>query len=200
MQERLVKDYGEKSLVLSTANTNSYAKRRMTLKQYTAQIVDRPTTLSDRGDSTFYHFGDNDHTSVLLLAPYYLDWCVTFISAQFQALFATYVLPPWHATNTTAPHPSLSFGFAGHGTCSMIPFLVRSMKRRDLMCRAGSGVPLHTHGAVFAEVLHGRKVVPYSVLCLLALVSFCNFIPTKRWFLYPPSYKPLFDPNETTLR
>lgn len=136
-KERLVKDYGEKSLVLSTANTNSYAKRRMTLKQYTAQIVDRPTTLSDRGDSTFYHFGDNDHTS-------------------FQALFATYVLPPWHATNTTAPHPSLSFGFAGHG----------------------SGVPLHTHGAVFAEVLHGRK----------------------RWFLYPPSYTPLFDPNETTLR
>ncbi|ELR13589.1 jumonji domain containing 8, putative [Acanthamoeba castellanii str. Neff] len=157
-KERLVKDYGEKSLVLSTANTNSYAKRRMTLKQYTAQIVDRPTTLSDRGDSTFYHFGDNDHTS-------------------FQALFATYVLPPWHATNTTAPHPSLSFGFAGHG----------------------SGVPLHTHGAVFAEVLHGRKVVPFSVLCLLTLVSFCNLAPTKRWFLYPPSYTPLFDPNETTL-
>jgi hypothetical protein len=68
MQERLLQDYGEKSLVLSTANTNSYAKRRMTLKRYTAQIVDRPTTLSDRGDSTFYHFGDNDHTSVLLLA------------------------------------------------------------------------------------------------------------------------------------
>lgn len=66
MQERLLQDYGEKSLVLSTANTNSYAKRRMTLKRYTAQIVDRPTTLSDRGDSTFYHFGDNDHTSVLL--------------------------------------------------------------------------------------------------------------------------------------
>lgn len=43
---------------------------------------------------------------------------------------------------------------------------------------SGSGVPFHTHGAVFAEVIHGKK----------------------RWFLYPPNVRPKFDPNESTLR
>ncbi len=39
-------------------------------------------------------------------------------------------------------------------------------------------MPFHTHGAVFAEVLHGAK----------------------RWFLTPPGRKPLFSPDETSLR
>ncbi len=43
---------------------------------------------------------------------------------------------------------------------------------------SGSGVPFHTHGAVFAEVLVGAK----------------------RWFLAPPGHKPVFNPNETSLR
>lgn len=51
--------------------------------------------------------------------------------------------------------PALSFGFAGSGT----------------------GVPFHTHGAVFAEVLHGRK----------------------RWWLSAPSAEPRFDPDDNTL-
>jgi hypothetical protein len=37
-------------------------------------------------------------------------------------------------------------------------------------------VPFHTHGGVFAEVLHGRK----------------------RWFLAAPEKKPLFHPDETS--
>lgn len=41
---------------------------------------------------------------------------------------------------------------------------------------SGSGVPFHTHGAVFAEVLHGLK----------------------RWFVTAPDTKPDFDPNETS--
>ena len=43
---------------------------------------------------------------------------------------------------------------------------------------SGSGVPFHTHGAVFAEVLHGAK----------------------RWFITQPRDKPVFDPNETSFR
>lgn len=37
-------------------------------------------------------------------------------------------------------------------------------------------MPFHTHGGVFAEVLHGRK----------------------RWFLAAPEKKPLFHPDETS--
>lgn len=42
---------------------------------------------------------------------------------------------------------------------------------------SGSGVPFHTHGAVFAEVLHGHK----------------------RWFLARPGKKPAFSPDQTSL-
>lgn len=41
---------------------------------------------------------------------------------------------------------------------------------------SGSGVPFHTHGAVFAEVLYGKK----------------------RWFLTHPDNKPTFHPDETS--
>lgn len=37
---------------------------------------------------------------------------------------------------------------------------------------------MHRHGPVFAEVIHGKK----------------------RWFLYPPEYTPIFDPNASTLQ
>eukprot|EP00729_Bicosta_minor_P004294 gene4294-17119_t len=43
---------------------------------------------------------------------------------------------------------------------------------------SGSGVPFHTHGAVFAEVLYGRK----------------------RWFLTAPRDKPTYNPDATSLR
>lgn len=52
--------------------------------------------------------------------------------------------------------PALSFGFAGSGT----------------------GVPFHTHGAVFAETVHGRK----------------------RWWLSPPALEPRYDPDANTLK
>jgi hypothetical protein len=41
---------------------------------------------------------------------------------------------------------------------------------------SGSGVPFHTHGAVFSEVLHGYK----------------------RWFVSPVTAKPVFSPDETS--
>lgn len=42
---------------------------------------------------------------------------------------------------------------------------------------SGSGVPFHTHGAVFAEVIHGRK----------------------RWFVARPDEEPIFNPDNTSL-
>jgi hypothetical protein len=42
---------------------------------------------------------------------------------------------------------------------------------------AGSGVPFHVHGQGFSEVIHGAK----------------------RWFLYPPSHRPPFDPDQSVL-
>lgn len=42
---------------------------------------------------------------------------------------------------------------------------------------AGTGVPFHFHGPGFSEVIFG----------------------SKRWFLYPPSEEPVFNPNLTTL-
>uniref|UniRef100_A0A1X7VSF6 JmjC domain-containing protein n=1 Tax=Amphimedon queenslandica TaxID=400682 RepID=A0A1X7VSF6_AMPQE len=41
----------------------------------------------------------------------------------------------------------------------------------------GTGVPFHIHGPTFAETIYGRK----------------------RWFLYSPKVRPLFDPNGSTL-
>lgn len=41
-----------------------------------------------------------------------------------------------------------------------------------------SGVPMHTHGAVYADLQHGRK----------------------RWFMYPPGTQVEFDPNASQLQ
>jgi hypothetical protein len=56
---------------------------------------------------------------------------------------------------TFSPHSSLSFGIGS----------------------SGSGVPFHTHGHVFNEVLHGRK----------------------RWWLAEPRHEPRFNGDESTL-
>ena len=40
------------------------------------------------------------------------------------------------------------------------------------------GVPFHYHGPGFAETLHGRK----------------------RWFLYKPDEKPIFNPDKSTIQ
>lgn len=71
---------------------------------------------------------------------------------EWQALFQHYAAPSQYIWS----HVSLSFGIGG----------------------SGSGVPFHTHGAVFADVMHGEK----------------------RWFLQAPGPEPRFDPDESSLR
>jgi len=70
---------------------------------------------------------------------------------DFDPVIQSYIKPPFHV----AVNASLSFGIAGDAT----------------------GVPFHFHGAVFAEVIYGRK----------------------HWFLYQPDYKPSFEPDTTSL-
>ncbi|PRP85664.1 jmjC domain-containing protein 8-like [Planoprotostelium fungivorum] len=72
---------------------------------------------------------------------------------NFKPLFDQYIKPPYPSSLLRG---TISWGLGGSGT----------------------GVPFHTHGAVFAEVLHGMK----------------------RWFLYPPGAHPNFDPNDSTLK
>jgi len=129
-KERLLNEFGEHNIVLSSANSYSYRKLRISLRQYVEEMMSKPQSLYQNGESTFYHFGDNDHL-------------------EFAKLFQLYKIP-YDFIGT------LSWGLAASNT----------------------GVPFHTHGAVFAEVIHGRK----------------------RWFLYPPGNKPKFEPNETTLK
>jgi len=125
----LLTHYGTYEIILSTANSYSYDKQRITLKDYINNLKSQEIEID--GDKTLYMFGD--HTS------------------DFEGLLNEYNPPKF----TVTPTPSLSWGIAGDG----------------------SGVPFHVHGAVFAEVLYGRKL----------------------WFLYPPHKKPSFDPNKTTL-
>jgi hypothetical protein len=105
----------------------------------------------------------------------------------WKELFDSYRLPPY-----TLPkmHPELSFGIAGMYMHCMQPTFVYVLScivpcvnlTLYLYCcihqGPGSGVPFHIHGPTFAETIYGRK----------------------RWFLYPPSARPEFDPDTTTLQ
>lgn len=72
---------------------------------------------------------------------------------EWKDLLAAYLRVP----STLAPgETALSFGIAA----------------------SGSGVPFHVHGAVFAEVFHGRK----------------------RWWITPPGHAPTFDPDASSLQ
>ena len=119
-------------MTLSTANKNSYQKRRATFREY-ATTMCAPQRAAATGVGSLYMFGDNDYTA-------------------WDALFSTYARP----TQYYSKHATLSFGVGG----------------------SGSGVPFHTHGPVFAEVLYGAK----------------------RWFLKAPGPEPAFDPDGSSLR
>eukprot|EP00039_Didymoeca_costata_P010897 m.148489 g.148489 ORF g.148489 m.148489 type:complete len:286 (-) comp14999_c0_seq4:215-1072(-) len=127
----LIERYGTTEIVLSSANSHSYDKRRKTLSHY-IESLEEPVTLANIAGSTWYHFGDN----------LYDEW------TNFTE---HYIRPPYIYER----EPFFSFGIGA----------------------SGSGVPFHTHGAVFSEVVYGRK----------------------RWWLSKPSMEPQFDPEETSL-
>jgi hypothetical protein len=109
-KQNLLNQYGEYEIILSSANSFSYDKTRVSLRHYVENIMSQTQTLELSGANTFYHFGDNDHV-------------------LFKQLFDQYNIP-FALTGTP------SWGLAAGST----------------------GVPFHTHGAVFAEVIYGKKV------------------------------------------
>jgi hypothetical protein len=77
----------------------------------------------------WYFFGDNNH-NVLISFHYFAPHSYL---KEWSSLLSLYNPPPFFGAPTSL---GVSFGIGA----------------------GGSGVPFHIHGAVFAEVFHGKKV------------------------------------------
>mmetsp|Transcript_9486 Transcript_9486/g.23735 ORF Transcript_9486/g.23735 Transcript_9486/m.23735 type:complete len:329 (-) Transcript_9486:42-1028(-) len=133
-RDRLLEEFADSTVVLSTANSYSHEKRRLTFGRYVREIVDHPWTGDELADRSYYHFGDHNHS----------EWALLFDAYR----------QPTHLLDYDV-QGSMSFGVGA----------------------SGSGVPMHVHGPVFAEVFYGAK----------------------RWFLYAPDQRPPFDPDITSM-
>jgi len=92
-KDRLLEDHGNKTVTLSTANTYSYDKVRMSLRDYMKHSFD-PQPVDKSGPDTLYFFGNHNFS-------------------EWDSLFEHYVQPPYYLPHKTA---ALSFGVAGEGT------------------------------------------------------------------------------------
>ncbi|KAM8825429.1 jmjC domain-containing protein 8 [Synchiropus picturatus] len=92
-RNRLLKDFGDLRVRLSTANTFSYRKVDVPFREHVSELL-RPQTPDALGSDTLYFFGDNNYT-------------------EWNSLFQLYRKPPYVLPNTSA---ALSFGIAGPGT------------------------------------------------------------------------------------
>mmetsp|Transcript_10853 Transcript_10853/g.29087 ORF Transcript_10853/g.29087 Transcript_10853/m.29087 type:complete len:345 (-) Transcript_10853:23-1057(-) len=144
-REALLASWGEREITLSTANTRSYAKRRATLREY---VEIEMLAVGDRdarsAEETWYWFGDNDH-------------------AAWRALFDTYQMPPPVALGElrrarAAQPPKLKPQPPPSPPRCAEPLPIRAGVALSFGVGAAlSGVPMHTHGAVLAETIVGRK-------------------------------------------
>ncbi len=91
----LVREFGAAELVLSTANTASYAKRRMRLSEYVRTMMG-PQDERASGEDTWYQFGDQ--------------------TADLARLMAQYELPDRTTWMQRVNNSALSFGLSGTGT------------------------------------------------------------------------------------
>eukprot|EP00754_Rhynchopus_humris_P051437 Rhum_TRINITY_DN9550_c0_g3::Rhum_TRINITY_DN9550_c0_g3_i1::g.34042::m.34042 len=130
----LLEHYGTMPVILSSANKNSYVKKTVPLSEYLGDYMASPPVVQ-MGNTTWYHFGNNDH-------------------AAWPELFGCYAKPEGYMHDPK--HFAYSFGIGASGT----------------------GVPFHTHGGVFNEVLYGRK----------------------RWWLKAPGREPPFHPDMSALQ
>ncbi|KAI7803670.1 jmjC domain-containing protein 8 isoform X1 [Triplophysa rosa] len=92
-KSNLLKEYGEKTVRLSTANTHSYNKVDVQFEEFVKFLL-TPQSEDALGSDTLYFFGDNNFT-------------------EWHSLFEEYKAPPY-----SLPHmsPAYSFGIAGPGT------------------------------------------------------------------------------------
>ncbi|KAJ8253674.1 hypothetical protein COCON_G00202860 [Conger conger] len=89
----LLRNYGEKLVRLSTANTYSYQKVDVPFQEFVEHLL-RPQALDALGSDTLYFFGDNNFT-------------------EWQLLFEHYQAPRYLLPHTSGAY---SFGIAGPGT------------------------------------------------------------------------------------
>ncbi|XP_070579323.1 jmjC domain-containing protein 8-like isoform X2 [Ptychodera flava] len=92
-KDALLREYGDKFVKLSTANTYSYDKAIVSFAEYVSKIL-KPQNVSSLGNETHYMFGDNNYT-------------------EWDSLFSEYKQPPFILPETEGV---LSFGLAGPGT------------------------------------------------------------------------------------
>ncbi|XP_064171578.1 jmjC domain-containing protein 8 [Anguilla rostrata] len=92
-RDNLLRDYGEKLVRLSTANTYSYRKVDVPFQEFVEHLL-RPQSLDTLGSDTLYFFGDNNFT-------------------EWRSLFDHYQPPRYSLPNTSGAY---SFGVAGAGT------------------------------------------------------------------------------------
>ncbi|XP_063040226.1 jmjC domain-containing protein 8 [Engraulis encrasicolus] len=89
----LLREYRDKTVRLSTANTHSYRKVDVLFDEFVEYLL-RPQSAGTLGSETLYFFGDNNFT-------------------EWEALFDEYHAPPYKIPHT---NPAYSFGIAGPGT------------------------------------------------------------------------------------
>ena len=92
-KNQLLKNYGDRTITLSTANTHSYDKVDILFKEYMDRIF-VPQDYNKSGQETLYFFGNH-------------------IYEEWKDLFDNYVLPPYELPGKDS---ALSFGIAGAGT------------------------------------------------------------------------------------
>lgn len=92
-KSNLLREYGDKTVRLSTANTHSYNKVDVQFEEFVKFLL-TPQSEDALGSNTLYFFGDNNFT-------------------EWHSLFEEYKAPPY-----SLPHmsPAYSFGIAGPGT------------------------------------------------------------------------------------
>ncbi|XP_073721188.1 jmjC domain-containing protein 8-like [Misgurnus anguillicaudatus] len=89
----LLREYGEKTVRLSTANTHSYQKVDVRFEEFVRFLL-TPQSEDALGSDTLYFFGDNNFT-------------------EWHSLFEEYKAPPYSLPFMS---PAYSFGIAGPGT------------------------------------------------------------------------------------
>ncbi|CAH1794184.1 unnamed protein product, partial [Owenia fusiformis] len=89
----MLKEYGQRKVILSSANTHSYTKVEVPLEKYINEIM-KPQKIEQLGNETLYWFGDNNYT-------------------EWQEFFDQYIQPKYKLPDMTG---ALSFGIAGAGT------------------------------------------------------------------------------------
>ncbi|KAI4900796.1 hypothetical protein NFI96_026300, partial [Prochilodus magdalenae] len=89
----LLREYRDKTVRLSTANTHSYRKVDVRFEEFVKFLLN-PQPEDTLGSDTLYFFGDNNFT-------------------EWRSLFEEYTAPPYGLPHTS---PAYSFGIAGAGT------------------------------------------------------------------------------------